>query len=330
MDATNLRLDEALSRAANARATTRLTGEFESLGDGFLLARRDPVAEAARLGAAAAAGARHPFLEPEEELRTPLFERSVGRGIFSLIINKYPIVDPHLLLVRAEARRYQTDPLTSDDLLVATRLAASTNGVAFFNSGRASGASMPHKHIQLFPRAARAELEVAAAGPLACDRMVADAARPSGCAPFSLPALDGLDHACVALPPVAPVSDGADTAAGDQLLRAYHAAMGAAGLGAVARSAGGTDRMRDEGYEGYNLVLTCDWLLVVARSRSHAWGGALNVNAAGFIGVLMPNDDDERSRARLRERGGALAALRDVCRPASGNRGAGGPPEPDH
>merc|ERR1711908_105047 len=104
---------------------------------------------------------------------------------------------------------------------------------------------------------------------------------------------------------------------------AYATAMLASGLGAVLASTGGTDRMADDSYKAYNLVLSCEWMLIVARSRSHAWSdegiGGLNINATGFIGLMMPDAGDTTTVERLRGvEGAALDALRSVCHLSAG------------
>ena len=306
----------ALASAASASgATLRLTGELEPIGDGFVLAARNPAAEAGRAGAADGKGG-HPFLEPAEALRTPVFERSVGGAVFSVLLNKFPVLDEHMLLVRAQKGHFQTDALALADLEAAHSLLTSLGGLFFFNSGKASGASMPHKHLQLFPAPALATLRAAAGGQLACEAWLPGATERKGMArgeAFSLGALAGLDHACVLLAP---------TASAPVVYAAYGTAMRAAGLGGVFVAANGTDRMGDAAYQGHNVLLTSEWLMVVARTDSHAWRGegggkGLNVNSTGFVGVLMPDGGDAAVEARLRAPGGGMAALRAVCRPAT-------------
>lgn len=51
------------------------------------------------------------------------------------------------------------------------------------------------------------------------------------------------------------------------------------------------------------------------RARTGEGVGGLNINATGFIGIMMPDAGDTTTAERLRGVGGAaLDALRSVCR----------------
>ncbi|OAA56429.1 Histidine triad-like motif protein [Cordyceps fumosorosea ARSEF 2679] len=96
----------------------------------------------------------------------PLFVGDVGPAHF-LVLNKFAIVPGHLILA-TRAYRAQTHILEADDLhatLACLRAfeeheaAPAESGAlfAFFNGGEHSGASQPHRHIQLLPVAAMRE-----------------------------------------------------------------------------------------------------------------------------------------------------------------------------
>lgn len=75
------------------------------------------------------------------------------------MLNKYPVIPNHFILATKEYRE-QTKLLEQDDL-AATMLCLrewekesedkEKRLFAFFNSGRHSGASQPHRHIQFLP-----------------------------------------------------------------------------------------------------------------------------------------------------------------------------------
>jgi ATP adenylyltransferase len=72
-----------------------------------------------------------------------------------LVLNKFPVVPNHFILA-TKAFEQQTDLLEQDDLEAAYAClkAYRDNGeelFGFFNSGKASGASQPHRHIQFLP-----------------------------------------------------------------------------------------------------------------------------------------------------------------------------------
>ena len=99
---------------------------------------RDPTSTAKK-------GNRNPFLPYDPNL----FVADVSESHVCLL-NKYPILEGHLLIVTREFRHQET-LLTCDDFAAAWRCLAETDGVVFYNSGPIAGASQPHKHLQLIP-----------------------------------------------------------------------------------------------------------------------------------------------------------------------------------
>lgn len=74
-----------------------------------------------------------------------------------LVLNKFPIIPNHFILATTEFKE-QTDPLEASDLeaslalLEAWQQASSEKKLfAFFNSGKHSGASQRHRHVQFLP-----------------------------------------------------------------------------------------------------------------------------------------------------------------------------------
>jgi len=71
-----------------------------------------------------------------------------------LVLNKFPVIDHHFIVATIPFR-LQTEDLELDDLEVSYSLIKAWNGnrglFAFFNSGKHSGASQMHRHIQFLP-----------------------------------------------------------------------------------------------------------------------------------------------------------------------------------
>ena len=95
---------------------------------------------------------RNPFAEPEPEL-TVLDD--VADGDYRLLLNKFPIVSEHSLLVTKEVKDQQS-PLSPKELLMSykllERLDDEDEGIrhmVFYNSGPSSGSSQDHKHLQV-------------------------------------------------------------------------------------------------------------------------------------------------------------------------------------
>ena len=76
---------------------------------------------------------------------------------YRLILNKFPVLPHHVLLISSEWVT-QTDPLTASDLKMAWNVFESLrmeddnqNPMMFLNSGKMSGATQMHRHLHLIP-----------------------------------------------------------------------------------------------------------------------------------------------------------------------------------
>lgn len=89
-----------------------------------------------------------PFAPPLEE------ELVVAHDLtekHTLLLNKFPVTDNHVLIITKDFE-HQTNPLSREDVEAALiTMKAVTNGFIFYNSGKVSGASQVHKHVQCFP-----------------------------------------------------------------------------------------------------------------------------------------------------------------------------------
>jgi ATP adenylyltransferase len=249
------------------------------------------VANKPRAGAAGGAGGeRDPFAPYDPEM----FVADVSASHVALL-NKFPVVDGHLLFVTRDYEE-QDAPLTLADFESFAWGLAAIDGLGFYNSGPESGASQRHKHLQLVTL------------PFACESGPdAEAGiRPETLAPVdallgragSAPA--GALERCPALPFAHALTrlevDWSEPPAAARTLGALHdelrAATGLAGGSAVP----------------YNLLLTRRWMLLVPRS-AECWR-QMSVNALGFAGSLFVRDDEQLDRVR---RLGPMAVLRNVA-----------------
>jgi ATP adenylyltransferase len=89
---------------------------------------------------------KNPFIPPYEE---DLFISYVPPA-HACLINKFNVFDHHALLV-TEAYEEQDSLLTLADFEALLTCMAEFDALAFYNGGRAAGASQPHKHLQLVP-----------------------------------------------------------------------------------------------------------------------------------------------------------------------------------
>ena len=98
--------------------------------------------EARQLEGAKGRAARNPLMPPGRRSRRRLTPTHVG------VLNKYPVVEHHLLIV-TKAAVPQEAALDRDDFLAVAALPGGDRRARVCNGGREAGASQAHKHLQL-------------------------------------------------------------------------------------------------------------------------------------------------------------------------------------
>ena len=201
----------------------------------------------------------NPFLPWDQRLEVDRISES-----HVVILNKYPVQTSHMLLITQDWQP-QTGWLSMEDWQSLARIDATTTGLWFFNSGPAAGASQPHRHLQLLPRAA---------GKRICAR-------------------DGWFRRC---------AQDATTSVQDPLLRSSRVAAISSTLTgetlqdlylALAQDLGLGHPSTDDCPRGaYNLLLSREWMAIVRRRREGIRG--FSVNALGFAGSLLSTEASDR------------------------------------
>jgi len=199
------------------------------------------------------------------------------------LLNKYPVVANHLLVVTS-AYVSQDALLDADDFAALAGCMAQIDGLAFYNAGRIAGASQHHKHLQvapfpLDPEGGDLPMKAVLGAPAPAGRLVRAEALP-------------FPHCLAWLPPDNPP----DAAALADLYRAM--------LRAVGVWDGGDTLPRP-----YNWLATRRWAMIVPRTSEKIAG--MSVNALGFAGSLLVRDPAQL--AWLRDFG-PLHALDAVAR----------------
>ena len=87
----------------------------------------------------------NPFLPYDQDL----FVSSIS-STHLCILNKYKVIDNHLLIITREYKNQETI-INENDFLAISACLNQINGLAFYNSGKIAGASVKHKHLQLVP-----------------------------------------------------------------------------------------------------------------------------------------------------------------------------------
>ena len=226
----------------------------------------------------------NPFLPWDQRLE-------VGRigDSHVVILNKYPVQASHMLLITKDWQP-QIGWLSKEDWLSLAHVDATTTGLWFFNSGPDAGASQPHRHLQLLPRAEG-------------ERICARDDWFQRCAEGTT---TSAEDPLLSSARVAPISS---TLTGEMLQQLYLALIGDLGLGHPS-----TDK-RPRG--AYNLLLSRRWMAIVRRGREGIRG--FSVNALGFAGSLLSTEASDREWI---QRSGPEALLRavvdaDCCTEAS-------------
>ena len=181
-----------------------------------------------------------------------------------VILNKYPVQTSHMLLITQDWQP-QTGWLSMEDWWSLARIDATTTGLWFFNSGPDAGASQPHRHLQLLPRAAGERI-------CARDDWFRRCAQNT-----TMSAQDPLLRSSR----VAAISS---TLTGETLQELYLALADDLGLGHPT-----TD---DCPRGAYNLLLSRQWMAIVRRRREGIRG--FSVNALGFAGSLLSTEASDR------------------------------------
>ncbi len=201
----------------------------------------------------------------------------------AVLLNKYPVLARHLLLV---TRRWvpQAAPLDAADFAALAALLCRRPALGFCNSGPEAGASQPHKHLQVVT------LPLAPWDP------------PIPFGPWFEQALQNgrnairqftFRHVLVRLPPrVLERSD-----AGLLLRARYSRMLEQLHLGADAQGR----------LPPYNLLVTVRWMLLVPRRRG-TWDG-IPVNALGYAGAFIARGPGQRARFAVADPLAVLASV---------------------
>ncbi len=232
---------------------------------------------------------RNPFLPYE----TALYVADASDS-HACILNKYNVVDLHLLIVTRKFE-HQESLMTAEDFRALWRCLLEYESLGFYNSGVTSGASQRHKHLQVVP------LPLVPNGSPCGTPIEPLLDNAQGCPGTILESRDlPFAHSLVFWDP-AQASDAARMAECSlscytQMLRRH--ALGPTS-GPWARVSG-----------AYNLLVTRRWMLFVPRVRECF--ESISCNSLAFAGTLLVHDVAQMEQLRA---AGPLAALEAVAAP---------------
>ena len=245
-------------------------------------------------------------------------------------LNKFNTIKDHALLV-TDVYEEQSTPLDVADLAAWYYAVMQTNSVGFYNSDFAAGASQRHKHMQVIPRdefwsTRPADAETA----LPVDKVIlplilSKAWQPAHCASLRvtnyptqrMPGHVGWDfeHSIAVLQGV---EDDAESERREdhmcqysRVLHAYCAVLRDIGASAPACAHSSSVPVSAIPTVSYNVLLTRQWIMVVARTKRSAMQGAVGVNCFGFVGLFLARD---KAAVGAAAEAGPLSLLRNVTR----------------
>jgi len=228
----------------------------------------------------------NPFLPYEQAL----FVADVSDSHVA-ILNKFNVVDHHLLIVTREFEQ-QRALLTLRDFEAWWRCLGEYESLGFYNGGPEAGASQPHKHLQLVP------LPLAPQGPpVPIAPLLATVRGTAGAG--TIPGFDFL-HSFAVLGTAT-----SERGAAREAFERYISMLAQVDL----RPPSGTGSELQGG--PYNFIVTKEWLLLVPRSRE--FFDSISINGLGFAGALLVWNEEQLRALRA---AGPLAALRETALPS--------------
>ncbi|MGE5660403.1 MAG: ATP adenylyltransferase family protein [Actinomycetota bacterium] len=229
----------------------------------------------------------NPFLPYEKDL----FVADISDTHLCLL-NKFNVVEDHLLIVTREFEE-QESLLTLSDFEAMWAVLAEIDGLAFYNGGKLAGASQRHKHLQVVP------LPIAPSGPPIPILPALATASFQGMI-GTIPAFQ-FSHTFAKLK----TSEKANPlATARSTLECYHTLLDTVGL-----SSSHTQQVG-----AYNLLVTREWMLIIARSQESF--DSISINSLGFAGTFFVRNDQQM---QLLKDYGPLTILQNVAQPVRKN-----------
>eukprot|EP00698_Gefionella_okellyi_P002046 TRINITY_DN11926_c0_g1_i2.p1 TRINITY_DN11926_c0_g1~~TRINITY_DN11926_c0_g1_i2.p1 ORF type:complete len:295 (+),score=51.90 TRINITY_DN11926_c0_g1_i2:126-1010(+) len=232
---------------------------------------------------------RDPFDPPDADLVvTPVSHDHI------FVLNKYNVV-PLAGLVVTKAVESQQTHLTVQNIEAMWQTMVGIDGFGFYNGGKGSGSSQPHKHMQVVPNES-------VVPPIGIWVPEAAAAQPKGQS-FRLPQYP-VRHRVVMLP--------------DDILSATHQDAAKSVFDSYKQllhecalvSAADADLSAQPLQTPYNFICTQQWCIVIPRSAEN--DGSIAYNSLGVIGTLIVRDMSDLQRLQSE---GVLASIQRVCFP---------------
>lgn len=200
-----------------------------------------------------------PFLPYEEDL----FVSDISDTHLCLL-NKYNVVDHHLLIVTRQFEE-QEDLINQADFTALSACLQKINGLGFYNSGKNAGASVRHKHLQVIPNSLAPDFKQI---PITPAFNTTDSSKTIQQVPL-FPFLHGFTWLDLDW------TDSPETIAKavletyQKLLKTIHYQPG----------------------DAYNFLMTREWMFLVSRKQEKFQ--SIGINSLGFAGALLVKNQGE-------------------------------------
>ncbi|CAG8491181.1 3056_t:CDS:2 [Dentiscutata heterogama] len=237
----------------------------------------------------------NPFLPYSQELLVQ------EHGKYNILLNKFCVVPQHIVIATKEFEK-QTDPLNPEDLecvWYCIMQIKSRPSLAFFNCGELSGASQPHKHLQLIPLPEDARFTP----PInSCIYGTQEFKKPGEI--FEIPELPYVHYIALLDPQRITGHLGHNEEASQYLNDVFHSLLDAMIEGLHKQSSSISLNSLS-----YNFVMTHTWFMIVPRSKEK-YDEQISVNSLGFAGMLLARSEEE---LELIKNAGVLNILESVA-----------------
>ncbi|GAA5887477.1 hypothetical protein JCM6882_001422 [Rhodosporidiobolus microsporus] len=229
--------------------------------------------------------------------------QDAGEG-FVVLLNKFCVTPRHFLLCTKEFVK-QTTPLSPLELFaswsILKQLGAREKHLAFFNCGAKSGASQPHKHLQLIPLSN---------GVAPYDNFI-DANKPKNTkSPFQLP-LPYASFTALIDPPSSGLAADTATHLGERFLSCLDLMIDHLRRLAEEDSSSSSSSFRLSDLS-YNVLLTQKYIHLVPRSAEKyttSTGREISINSLGFAGMVLVKEQEALDEI---QKVGVLEVLKSV------------------
>lgn len=217
---------------------------------------------------------KNPFADPEPQLTVvPIFGEEKE---FRIVLNKFPVVPAHFMLVTREFKS-QNSPLSPSDLYAVYKVLnnlevndGKKKWFAFYNCGPQSGASQPHKHIQFMTLPENYtpfSEKLADSSPHFIPDHTQEPLQDANL-PFA--------HFLAKLPNAEEITEDVLAMAFVSLLQRVITVL----------------KDHDANHISYNFIATTKYIMLVPRSKGK-FNDMLGINSCGFMGLLLCKNSDQ-------------------------------------